>query len=286
MVARVHEHLDDGGDERARTPHRHRLEPSLAVVDAGLARLEDRSARGDGRRLLRLHEPALPHDEPGPGARAARPAAPVPERDGRRRLRALRRRRRLADRQEPPPAGAGARARARAAGVRPARAARHRLGLRRRLGAGVPDRGRPGDTAVRAAAPVTGRGADGERRRARGRLLAVRGLVRRPLDRAGGGGDRDRQRTGGRSRAQGPFGQPAPRRAPARGGRRRDQQRVQVEDAPAEAGRVRRRARLPRSRRRDCSPTTPRPGTRSGTSTSSTGTARGLRCLPSAASRC
>ena len=96
----------------------------------------------------------------------------------------------------------------------------------------------------------------------------------------------DRQRTGGRSRAQGPFGQPAPRRArfsrrPTRRSATRSGRRRAGRSGPRSASRS-----ATCSRRRDCSPTTPRPGTRSGTSTSSTGTARGLRCLPSAASRC
>ena len=82
-------------------------------------------------------------------------------------------------------AGPRARARTCAAGLSRARADRHGLGLRRRQRTRVPDRGRCRGATGRGAAAVVAGSPHVQRRRARRRLLALRRLARRPVDRPG-----------------------------------------------------------------------------------------------------
>ena len=180
LVERVHEPCDTRALELPEPVRRGRLEPPLGLVEGGLARVRGPPARGHRRRLVRVHEPALPHDEPRQGDRAAQPAGPVPERDGGRRRPALRRLGRLA-RHGPPATRRRAGPRARAPRVLPARAARHRLGLRRGHRAGVPRRRR-----ARRRRPSGGGFRSRSRCRvgvgARRRSFALRRLARQPLD--------------------------------------------------------------------------------------------------------
>ena len=61
------------------------LELPLGLVAAGLAGLQPPQLDGDGRGLVPAHEPALPPSSARHRDRAARPAGPVPQRDGDRR---------------------------------------------------------------------------------------------------------------------------------------------------------------------------------------------------------
>ena len=99
VVGRVHEHRRDRGDELART-----ASPTPARTTAG----RGGSRRGAAGRTIRSRGRAPARSasrtsatarRASTGDRAARPAAPVPDRDGRRRARALRRRARLGSRR-------------------------------------------------------------------------------------------------------------------------------------------------------------------------------------------
>ena len=149
--------------------------------------------------------------EPRRDDRAAQPAGAVPERDGRDRALAVLRLGRLAGRARPSAAGAAAGPRARAAGVLPARAARHRLGLPVGRRPRVPDRrGARGPARDRAAAEAVHAAHRGRVDRD-ARALARRGLARRPL---GGTGRRTRSAPTTRRRCRSPSAPARPIRWP------------------------------------------------------------------------
>ncbi len=130
-----------GGGRQSRPARVPLVEPALAMVEAGVARFHAPSARRHGRGVVPRDEPALPQQLPRRDDRAARPSGAVPVGGRDRRLPALRRIRRVPVAREPAPARPRPRARADLPGVPAARARRHRLGLRRRVGARVPRRG-------------------------------------------------------------------------------------------------------------------------------------------------
>ena len=245
----------------------------LDVVEPGLARLEGASRRRHRRRLVPLHEPALPHDERRPDDRAAQPARAVPDRDGRRRAAAVRRRGARPRRRRATPGGAAARPRAGPAHLPRARPDRHRLGLRRRQRAGLPDGGRR-RRAARAGAAAVGLGGRSWAPASRSPWCA-----RSSLCGSATGGRRRRA-----SRSTGRRARSSSRSARARSTRLRWNPSSPRPTASGFAATPARRWACS-ARRRRFSRTTPRPGTSSASSTCASATARGRRSRSSTASR-
>ena len=199
-----------GGRKRRRPAGLDELELPLRLVASGLAGVPGPRARRHRRRLVPPREPSLPFELPRLHDRAAQPAPAVPRRGRHRRARPARAQCGFAPARQPRSPRPRARACARPACVPPALARRHRLGLRRRLGARVPRRGRARREADRApgvALPDARRGRRGAPRVRR----AVPALARRALVRAGGGVALAAARD--HAGEAGSLGRPAPRRS-------------------------------------------------------------------------
>ena len=180
-LERVHEPVEHAGAELEQ-PARLGEEQPLGLVGGGVARVHAPSGRRHRRGHVRAHEPDAAQDARR-RRRAAQHAAPVPERDGDRRLPALPRHRgrralgRVARAARP----RRARARDRRRRLLRARDRRQGLELRRVLRAALPRRGRArraarGGACAAADAPRGG----GGRRRARRGVLARCAVARRP----------------------------------------------------------------------------------------------------------